>query len=492
MTLFEALKYQSPCKIVMEFQVRSGIPPMKIRDDKEFHFYIELRRKNQDETIYPLLVNCTEILSDDQSLRGTIPNINNQDINDEGSGESPSWCVMASSIVDNIIEEEDAKMSKKDKAIAYRIITDPCADTISVDQVFDSKQVLVNAMSMYSMKNNYQHKVKRFSTQDYVLTCLDDKCHWYFRASVYGKTSMFFAIGIFIQNWKHCTPIIVVDGTFLKSAYGGTLLIASSQNANRGIFPLDFAIVDSGNDAYWEWFMSKMKNAYGEREGKCIKSDRHETKVYPTLMHGFCSVHLFQNIKTKFRKGGKALKDAFNGASKAYNLIEFEKYMSDLDKIDDRIRPYLQNEVGYEKWIRVFSPNKRYSTMTSNIAESINSALMAARELPVGTLVEALRCLVETSNLVIYTVLDGKRSLNCYDFCSYYYTKVAFVATYKDFVLPLGDHATWNVPNEIKIMEILPPATRRQPGRPREQRYRSRLEKKVANRRSRCQGKGHN
>ncbi|KAF4394259.1 hypothetical protein F8388_005893 [Cannabis sativa] len=175
----------------MEFQVKSGIPPMKIRDDKEFHFCIELKRKNQDETIYLLLVNCTEILSDDQSLRGVIPNINNQDINDEGSGESPSWCVMACRIADNIIEEEDARMSKKDKAVAYGIITDPCTDTISVDQVFNSKQVLVNAMSMYSMKNNYQHKVKRSSTQDYVLTCLDDKCHWYFRASVYGKTSMF-------------------------------------------------------------------------------------------------------------------------------------------------------------------------------------------------------------------------------------------------------------------------------------------------------------
>ncbi|XP_062080141.1 uncharacterized protein LOC133784890 [Humulus lupulus] len=76
-------------------------------------------------------------------------------------------------------------------------------------------------------------------------------------------------------------------------------------------------------------------------------------------------------------------------------MDEFERYMCDLDRVDGRIRSYLANEVGFEKWTRVFSPNKRFSTLTSNIAESINSALNAARELPVSLLVESIRCLVQ-------------------------------------------------------------------------------------------------
>ena len=69
--------------------------------------------------------------------------------------------------------------------------------------------------------------------------------------------------------------------------------------------------------------------------------------------------------------------------------------MLDLDGIDKRIRSYLTNEVGIEKFMRFYGANNRYSTMTSNIAESINSAIKEVRELPVAPLVEALRCLVQ-------------------------------------------------------------------------------------------------
>ena len=86
---------------------------------------------------------------------------------------------------------------------------------------------------------------------------------------------LFFAIGASIKGWMYCTPVIVVDGTFLKSTYGGTLLTASAQNANRKIHPIAFAIVDSENDASWEWFMIKLKETCGEREGQCIISDKH-------------------------------------------------------------------------------------------------------------------------------------------------------------------------------------------------------------------------
>ena len=68
--------------------------------------------------------------------------------------------------------------------------------------------------------------------------------------------------------------------------------------------------------------------------------------------------------------------------------------MRGLDRLDRRIRPYLEKSK-YETWARSYSPTKRYTMMTSNIAESLNAALKAARNLPIDILVECLRSLVQ-------------------------------------------------------------------------------------------------
>ncbi|XP_060966965.1 uncharacterized protein LOC115720511 [Cannabis sativa] len=542
------------------------------------------------------------------------------------------------------------------------------------------------AISLYAIKMNQQYKVKRSSSKDYSLICVDSNCKWYFPASKHGKTDMFkvrklndthtcsleiiyedhpqatsdiiadcikrriinpkrnykpndivediaedysisisyhkawrakekatfdvkgspydsyneipgflymiqkcnpgtitdlvqddegrfkycfFALASSIKGWNHCTPIIVVDATFLKNAYGGTLIVANAQDADRHIFPLAFAIVDSENDASWQYFMDKLKQTYGEREEQCIISDRHESiaksvkMIFPNLMHGVCCFHLFQNIKSRFRKGGDELRDAFYCAAKAYNLANFEGFMKEIDTIDNRIRPYLTNEVGLNKWTRVYSTNKRYSTMTSIISESVNSALKEVRELPIGTLLECLRCLVqrwswtnknralatlttlakgpemelkdkldrskklqvETSNHAIYTVNElkssyivdiqkktctcqrfqydempcshamaviSKRHFKCYNFCSYFYTKQAFLATYEETVFPIGDRDSWELPDHIRQIEVLPPKHKRPAGRPRKQRYKTAMEKATQNQCTQCLKRGHN
>ncbi|XP_062100717.1 uncharacterized protein LOC133806639 [Humulus lupulus] len=68
--------------------------------------------------------------------------------------------------------------------------------------------------------------------------------------------------------------------------------------------------------------------------------------------------------------------------------------MRGLDRLDRRIRPYLEKSK-YETWARSYSPTKRYTMMTSNIAKSLNTALKAARNLPIDILVECLRSLVQ-------------------------------------------------------------------------------------------------
>ncbi|KAM6543462.1 hypothetical protein CsatB_007909 [Cannabis sativa] len=211
---------------------------------------------------------------------------------------------------------------------------------------------------------------------------------------------LFLAFANSIRGWKHCRPVIVTDGTFLKTSFGGTLFSASTMDANNNIFILAFGIGDSENDDSWDWFFNKIRETFGDREGLTIISDRHKSiekavkNVYPDHFHGACIFHLLNNIKSHFGGHGDELTINFVKAAKTYRVSSFEHYMSEIDKIDIRIRPYLEN-IGHHNWTRSHCPTRRYTMMTSNIAESINSAITAARSVPITLMIECLRSLVQ-------------------------------------------------------------------------------------------------
>ncbi|XP_059286700.1 uncharacterized protein LOC132040102 [Lycium ferocissimum] len=116
-----------------------------------------------------------------------------------------------------------------------------------------------------------------------------------------------------IKGWEYCRPIMVVDRSFLKAAYRGTILTTCILDAAGNILPLAYALVDSENDASWGWFFMQLKNTFRVREGMCIISDRHDSiqnatsTVYPEVPHCFCIYHLWNNVKAllgKIRKKG--------------------------------------------------------------------------------------------------------------------------------------------------------------------------------------------
>lgn len=62
----------------------------------------------------------------------------------------------------------------------------------------------------------------------------------------------FMALSTCISSWKHCRPVISIDGTNLKNKYGGTLLTTYAPDANDQIFPLAFCVIDFENDRSWQ------------------------------------------------------------------------------------------------------------------------------------------------------------------------------------------------------------------------------------------------
>ncbi|XP_075099824.1 uncharacterized protein LOC142176365 [Nicotiana tabacum] len=199
---------------------------------------------------------------------------------------------------------------------------------------------------------------------------------------------VFIALNASIIGWKYCYPIVVVDGTFLKSSHRGIMLTASVQDA-----------ADSENDASWEWFFEMFRQAFGERERMCIVLDRHASIlrgasiVYPEVSHCVCIFHLWNNIKKQFKKNRDWLREVFFAMARAYKIEDFNRLMEDMDNIDKRVRGYLF-QVGYKKWSIVHSTVNRSMVMTSNIAESLNARNREARELPIMSLLVYMMNLV--------------------------------------------------------------------------------------------------
>ncbi|XP_019262296.1 PREDICTED: uncharacterized protein LOC109240126 [Nicotiana attenuata] len=326
----------------------------------------------------------------------------------------------------------------------------------------------------------------------------------------------FIAIYASIRGWVYCRPTVVVDGSFLKSTYRGTILTASTQDAEGQILPLAYAIVDSENDASWEWFFVQFRETYGQRERMCIVSDMHDgiwratSIVYPEVPHCACMFHLWNNIKTNFRKSQKQIKEVYFALARAYTIEEFNRHMAVLEAIDSRVKTYLM-DIGYDKWSRAHSKANRTMTMTSNIAESNYTNRKDAVEsfMKIGAKYEKIlsdnTILSQTMTVLpstefLHLVIDGqtrnvvrlhKKDCTCgrfqlddipcphamaviqkfhmdlYKYCSDYYSIEYLLKTYEIPVNPLPDETTWQIPEHVSSQVVLPPKGKIKPGRPK-------------------------
>ncbi|XP_013608307.1 PREDICTED: uncharacterized protein LOC106315083 [Brassica oleracea var. oleracea] len=78
------------------------------------------------------------------------------------------------------------------------------------------------------------------------------------------------------------------------------------------------------------------------------------------------------------------------GAAYAHTLFDFNRYMDEIRSINSNIATYLEN-ADVSLWARVHFQGDIYNIKTSNIAESINSALKPAKGFPTSFLLEFIR-----------------------------------------------------------------------------------------------------
>ena len=214
---------------------------------------------------------------------------------------------------------------------------------------------------------------------------------------------MFVSFGAAAKGFVHCVPILGLDGTHLKSKYLGILLSATSIDALGSLFPIAHAVVDTENDTNWLWFLTILREsviepnapAFVEEGHLVLLSDRQKglldgvKNVFPTNPHGYCLRHLEDNFHKVFKN--VELKKLLWNVARATDEDTYKSALTDMTKIDSKSIPWLLEHADPKHWAELLFNGERYGHLTSNIAESLNSWLLNARELPILPLFELLR-----------------------------------------------------------------------------------------------------
>nr|XP_016452798.1 PREDICTED: uncharacterized protein LOC107777320 [Nicotiana tabacum] len=418
-TIAEQLMIDTSEKIVeIKYIVNENCPPIEIRNNVGVSVYIETKKENKNLGSYPLLISVRDF-----NMELAITNENT-------SAENCNWHFKATSINDSAMFKirsfnrqhtctlmNDTFIQRKrtaavvgsmvmpkycDPKIVYTpkdIQTDMLSQhgvNLSYMQAWRAKEKALQLLrghpaDSYNKLSKYFYILEKMYPGSFVkLKKTTDECFLY----------AFVALCTSISGWKYCRPVVVVDGTFLKTTYRGIMLTASTMDAADTILPLAYAVVDSENDASWKWFFEQFKQAYGERTSMCVVSDRNESIlkatsiVYSNVPHYSCVWHIWTNIRAKFKKGHLQLNELYFATAGSYTLDEFNERMTKIEEIDPHVKSYLY-DIGYHIWSRVHATVNRTWTMTSNIAELLNDVTKEARELPIFDILEYMRTLLE-------------------------------------------------------------------------------------------------
>ncbi|KAK4840353.1 hypothetical protein QYF36_006597 [Acer negundo] len=193
------------------------------------------------------------------------------------------------------------------------------------------------------------------------LQCTDDDKFLYF----------FMSLGSSVRGFRRCIrPVIADDGTNLKGRFEGTMFVATAQDGNEHVYPIAFGYGDSENNLSWEWFLEYLR-------GALVNID---------------DLHFGENMKKRLHR--KDVADIMNDAARSYSELKYNRHMEELHKLH---KAAFDNTIaaGPHKWSRVHCPQRRYRVMTTNVAECINSCLKFAQQLPLMTLAEFIRNMLQ-------------------------------------------------------------------------------------------------
>lgn len=202
-----------------------------------------------------------------------------------------------------------------------------------------------------------------------------------------------------IHAFWHSRRFICVDGAHMKLDNNLVLLAVTTLDSNEEILPLMWGFARSESKESWldflrgfrEYFLDSLDTTEKERndfEYLTIVSDRAKglvpavSEAFPKAFHYHCTQHLAENVGNEF---GRKVEKVFRAACLVNTKAKFKACLDQVESLSAPARRYLE-QIDREHYATSYAPLvdfPRFGQTCSNISESINSAWMEARNLPI-------------------------------------------------------------------------------------------------------------
>ncbi|XP_028107822.1 uncharacterized protein LOC114306739 [Camellia sinensis] len=181
-----------------------------------------------------------------------------------------------------------------------------------------------------------------------------------------GRFKRFFvAFNAFIQGFRHCHPLLFIDGTFLKGKYKGTLLTATANNGDQGFFPLAMAIVDTETTDSWKWFFIHLSNILLDERPITFISDQNagllEALPKANLRDRFSGPSFSNTFRSR-------IVFLFSSCACTPTVGCFNQCLKELQDEGKGIVCGFLSNLPYDKWSNAYFKGQKYSEMHSNVA----------------------------------------------------------------------------------------------------------------------------
>ncbi|KAH9718027.1 SWIM-type domain-containing protein [Citrus sinensis] len=261
---------------------------------------------------------------------------------------------------------------------------------IGVGKLFAEKNELILELRKVALREKFDFKIARSTTTRFEAHCSSESCNWRLRATRGSD--------------EHNVPWVVrrVDNAYTCSNEvlpSGLRQVRSRQAYRAKEVGLEIV---RGNPAESYNLLSKYSHVLTKaNEGTVthLQRDGDDNFLYYFVALGSSIKGFTQYIRPVIAVDGTHLKGLYRGSmfvatcldAKAYGHEEFKRQLEGLWMLHSAAADYLENNVGTCNWARSEFEGRRYSILTTNIAESVNSLMREPQKFPVTHLVDHFR-----------------------------------------------------------------------------------------------------
>ncbi|XP_028944722.2 uncharacterized protein [Malus domestica] len=195
-----------------------------------------------------------------------------------------------------------------------------------------------------------------------------------------------------------CRSIVGFDGCHIKGPHPGQILSTVGVDANNGMFPIAFAVVEVENRETWTWFLEIFFEDMGIENGNAwtFITDKQKglgddiRSLMPAAEHRHCVRHLHNNFRSAGHTG-LTLKQRLWAAARATNVPTYEAEIEVMNNQSDKAVKWLADKPPCH-WSRShFRTSVKCDLLLNNMCESFNSAILDARDKPIITMLQRIQ-----------------------------------------------------------------------------------------------------